>query len=371
MTDRRAREVVIVGAGGMGGAWMDTVVRRDDLRIAAVADIVPDAARAAARARGLDVPCVATASDALAAVHADLLINVTIPQAHLDVSATAVRAGVPVLSEKPVTPTVAEALVLASLSDATGVLVATSQSRRHSDGIRAFRDALAELGSAEQLDARFFQNPRFGGFRDEMASPLLVDMAIHTFDQARYLLDAEPESVYCEEFSPSWSWYRGDAAAQAVFRFADGRRFAYSGSWCADGLTTSWNGQWRGTAPGGSAVWDGEGEVIAQRAGDEPRARPLRSAAEGLDAALDEFVAALDGGPPPSGEIHRNVHSLAMVEAAVDSSASGRPVRLDDLFEASLLRAVALARGRGDADAVAVLESGGSVSRGDGPARLS
>lgn len=363
MTAGRVRDVVVVGAGGMGGAWMDTIGRRDDVRIAAVADIVPEAARAAASARGLDVPCVATVDEALAAVAADLVVNVTIPEAHLDVCAAAVRAGVPVLTEKPVTPTVAEALLLAALSTVTGTLVATSQSRRYSAGITGFRDALAELGDAEQLDARFFQNPRFGGFRDEMASPLLVDMAIHTFDQARYLFGSEPESVYCEEFSPSWSWYRGDAAAQAVFRFADGRRFAYSGSWCADGLTTSWNGEWRGSAPGGSATWDGEREVVAQSAGEDPRRRDLGVAAEGLDAALDEFLVALDGGPSPSGEIHRNVHSLAMVEAAVHSSASGRPVRLDDLFADARTAARALARRRGDVDAARVLDAEGSASR--------
>jgi len=353
------REVVIVGAGGMGAAWLDTVMRRTDLRVAAIADIVPAAARAAASARDLDIPCVSTVGEALAEVQADLLINVTIPEAHLEVCATALRAGVPTLTEKPVTPTVADAVLLAALSESTGALLATSQSRRYSAGIAAYRDVLNALGGAEQLDVRFFQNPRFGGFRDEMDSPLLVDMAIHTFDQARYLLDADPESVYCEEFSPSWSWYRGAAAAQAVFRFADGRRFAYSGSWCADGLTTSWNGQWRGTAPMGSATWDGLDQVVSQRAAHEPQAHDVGFTAEGLDAALQEFVHALDGGPLPSGEIHRNIPSLAMVESAVASSNAGRPVRLDDLYRAAADDAIALARRRGDDDVVAVLETGG------------
>jgi len=363
VSEKTVRDVVVVGAGGMGAAWLDTVMRRADLRVAAIADLIPATARAAAAARDLDVPCVSTAGEALSTVAADMLINVTIPEAHLDVCATALRAGIPTLTEKPVTPTVAEAMLLAALSDATGILLATSQSRRHSAGIAAYRDVLAELGGAEQLDVRFFQNPRFGGFRDEMDSPLLVDMAIHTFDQARYLLGAEPESVYCEEFSPSWSWYRGAAAAQAVFRFADGRRFAYSGSWCADGLTTSWNGQWRGTAAQGSATWDGLDQVVSQRAARERQAHDIGSAAEGLDAALDEFVRALDGGAPPSGEIHRNIASLAMVEAAVASSAAERPVRLDDLYRAAAVDASTLARRRGDEDVAVALEAGGVLVR--------
>jgi len=314
---------------------MDAVARRDDLRVAAVVDILPDAARAAVRERGWDVPCTDTVAEALRMVDAGMLLNVTVPEAHVDVSSAALRAGLPVLSEKPVAPTLAGALHLASISAETGTLLATSQSRRHGRGIRALRTALYTLGGAEQLDARFRQNPRFGGFRDRMASPLLVDMAIHTFDQARFVLGSEPVSVWCEEYAPSWSWYQGAAAAHAVFRFNDGARFAYSGSWCADGLTTSWNGHWRGDAAGGAAEWDGEQHVVTQSGDAGPVVQPLDDDAEGLDAALAEFVGALDGGAPPSGEISANVWSLAMFEAAVASSTTGAPVSLAAVFAAA------------------------------------
>lgn len=347
------RDVIVVGAGGMGKAWLDTIDRRDDLRVSAVVDVMDGAASAAIDEREWDAPSFTSLEHALAAIPADLLLNVTIPEAHLEVSATAVHAGVPVLSEKPVTPTVAEAIRLAALSRSRGVLVATSQSRRYSSGISAYRDALNARGGAEHLDAQFFQNPRFGGFRDQMAHPLLIDMAIHTFDQARYLLGTEPVSVYCEEFNPSWSWYKGDAAAEAVFEFDDGVRFSYSGSWCADGLVTSWNGAWRGSADGGTASWDGETEVRTQGRDDEPTTYTLTRGAEGLDAALAEFLGALDGGPAPSGEIHRNIWSLAMVEAAIASAESGRRVALDDVFAAALDEARRTASDIDDADALA------------------
>ncbi|MGB3730697.1 Gfo/Idh/MocA family protein [Microbacterium sp.] len=332
MSTADTRDVVVVGAGGMGQAWLDSIARRRDLHVSAVVDVVEQAAQASVVARGLDAAVFTDVQQALTTAPVDLVVNVTIPEAHLAVSSAAVRMGVPVLTEKPVTPTVAEALRLAALSRARGVLVATSQSRRHTRGITAFRDALRTAGGAEQLDAQFFQNPRFGGFRDRMPHPLLIDMAIHTFDQARFVLGTEPVSVYCEEFNPSWSWYDGDAAAEAVFAFADGARFSYSGSWCADGLQTSWNGDWRGSAVGGTASWDGETDVRLQSRDGDVERPPLPDADEGLDAALAEFVAALDGGSAPSGEIHRNIWSLAMVEAAVASAEQGRRVLLADIF---------------------------------------
>ena len=61
--------------------------------------------------------------------------------------------------------------------------------------------------------ADFFIGAHFGGFRDEMAHVLLLDMAIHTFDQARKILGADPVSVYCHEFNPAGSWYAGASSA--------------------------------------------------------------------------------------------------------------------------------------------------------------
>ena len=116
------------------------------------------------------------------------------------------------------------------------------------------------------MSCEFFKAPHFGGFREEMDHPLLVDMAIHQFDLARDLIGAEPVSVFCDGFNPAWSWFGGDAAANAVFAFEGGARFSFTGSWCSPGLETSWNGRWRVSASGGTALWDGDDEPVAERA---------------------------------------------------------------------------------------------------------
>jgi predicted dehydrogenase len=148
-------------------------------------------------------------------------------------------------------------------------------------------------------------------------------------------------AVYCEEYNPGWSWYAGGAAATAVVEFAGGLRYTYSGSWCADGLPTSWNGAWRVVGAGGTAIWDGEGAPLVHRAGSEPVAAPVVGGRpEDIAGALAEFVDALRTGAVPSGEVHTNVVSLAMVEAAVRSAASGARLTiarvLDDAYAEAL-----------------------------------
>src|SRR5690606_19566584 len=114
------------------------------------------------------------------------------------------------------------------------------------------------------LHADFFLGPHFGGFRDAMDSPLIVDMAIHTFDQARFISGADPVSVYCHEYNPPGSWYAGNASAVCIFEMSDGSLFTYRGSWCAEGFPTSWESDWRATGSRGTARWDGRSMPAAE-----------------------------------------------------------------------------------------------------------
>jgi predicted dehydrogenase len=168
-----------------------------------------------------------------------------------------------------------------------------------------------------------------------MDSPLLVDMAIHTFDAARYLTGADPVSVFCTEHNPSWSWFKGAASAVAEFEFTNGVRFTYQGSWCARGLDTSWESSWRVLGPNGSATWDGYDGLVAEvTGGTDPDAAGRRAVtappipAEGIGGSLADFIGALRGGPAPMSECHDNIRSLAMVMAAVESSRTGRRVMI-------------------------------------------
>ncbi|GAB2933226.1 Gfo/Idh/MocA family protein [Nonomuraea fastidiosa] len=331
--------VVQVGAGAMGMAWLRTLTASADVEVAGVADLDVERARAAVREVGCAAPVAGSLGELLARVEPDAVVNVTVPAAHTSVSVEALFAGVPVLCEKPAAPTLAEAMLQAAASEASGRLLMISQSRRYYAALAEYRRLIARLGPPGLLATSFFRGPRFGGFREEMPQPLLVDMAIHAFDAARYLLGAEPVSVTCESWNPPWSWYRGDASATATFRFEGGTRYVYNGSWCADGLETSWNGEWRAVGPGGSATWDGEHRITSSLDGaaDVPPGEH-----EQIAGALVEFVAAVRGGPTPSGAIARNIGSLAMVEAAVHAAETGERVSIEELLSSAYAEALTL-----------------------------
>jgi len=334
-------KVVLVGAGGMGKAWLATILADPAVELAGIVDLDLAVAEAAAVAAGVpDLPRGRDAVELAAATGAEAVVNVTVPRAHHPVTTAALFAGYPVLGEKPVAENVSQALSLVAAAEVSGQRFVVSQSRRYNAHLFAFKEQARVLGDLGVLTTEFYKAPHFGGFREEMAQPLLVDMAIHQFDSARFLLDAEPVSVYCESYNPSWSWYSGDAAASAVFEMSGGVRYVFTGSWCAPGKETSWNGSWRLSGSEGSALWNGDDAPEFEAA---PDAAPAPSVDPGREIAgsLAAFAAALRSGEPVMGEVHDNVLSLVMVEAAVESAATGTRVRVDDVLERAYERAVA------------------------------
>ena len=103
------------------------------------------------------------------------------------------------------------------------------------------------------------------------------------------------------------------------------------GSWCSPGKETSWNAHWRVNGERGVAIWDGEGSPEVDYEGaEEPTGVTARP--EDLAGVLAEFVASLRTGRAPSTEVHANILSLAMVEAAIRSAETGSRVLIADVL---------------------------------------
>jgi predicted dehydrogenase len=323
----------------MGRAWARNLSANPRVDLVGWIDVRPQAVNEAAAELGISVGYMGEElSAAFAGCKPDFVVDVTPPAVHHEVVVRTLGYGIPVIGEKPMADTMAEAREMVAASEKAGKLYMVSQSRRYDAGLVAYRDLiLGELGGLGTLNVDFYIGAHFGGFRNEMGSPLILDMAIHTFDAARYLSGADPVSVYAEEFNPEWSWYAGDASAAALFEMANGLRFNFRGSWCSEGLPTSWDGDWRAIGPNGSAVWQKNGqpfaEIVEKRGGFTSETRSVvmskPNIAEGIAGSLEEFLDALEHGMTPQGECHDNIKSLAMVFGAIKSNLADRRIPVE------------------------------------------
>ncbi len=330
------QRAVIVGAGGISRAWFGPL-RQEKVDVAAVVDLDRDAAVQRIEQYELDCEASADLTATLRRTRPDFVVDLTVPDAHCSVTCTALKNGCHVIGEKPMANSMSEARRMVRAADRAGKLYMVSQSRRwnplHETARRQIgRQAFGQLTTA---NCDFYIGAHFGGFRAEMPSPLILDMAIHHFDLVRFMTGKDPLSVYAHEFNPTGSWYDGDAAASCIFEMTDGVLFTYRGSWCAEGHQTSWNGDWHLLGDRGSMVYAQdrlpEVKVPAGKTGfmlgaKDKNVTPAKLKAEGMHGALKEMLAFLRTGKTPQTECHDNIKSLAMVFAAMESSRKGRRI---------------------------------------------
>ncbi len=321
----------------MGTRWATALSKsplRERVELVALVDVDRAAAETARQANGFSDAIVATNLEAaLNQVDANIVFDVAVPNARKELVLTAFERGCDVLTEKPMAASMNDATAILAASEKYGRLHAVTQNRRFKQSIRRIRQFLASgaIGEISAMHCDFFVGAHFGGFRDVMEHVLLLDMAIHTFDAARFMSGKDALAVYCQETNPKGSWYAHGAAANAIFEMADNVTFNYRGSWAAEGANTSWEATWRIIGSRGTLLWDGEDDISANVvAGDEGFFRPLRPVPipEWSDATvtnehtsvIGDFLDALDGGGTPESVGTDNIKSLAMVFAATESA---------------------------------------------------
>ena len=115
--------VGIVGAGNISTAYLKLAPLFAGLEMRAVADIKMEPARAQADKFNVRA---STVEDLLSADDIDVVVNLTIPAAHFEVTSTALQAGKHVYSEKPFVLSVAEGAEIKGLAHAAGVRVGSA-----------------------------------------------------------------------------------------------------------------------------------------------------------------------------------------------------------------------------------------------------
>jgi predicted dehydrogenase len=334
---------VLVGCGAISQAWLKPAAAIEGLQIVGLVDLIPDTARRRAAEYNLNpIETGSNLTQILDHTAPDIVFDCTIPEAHVDVTLEALAYGCHVLGEKPMADSMENARRMVAAAQAAGKLYAIMQNRRYIPEIRALRNYLesGELGAMTTCNCDFYLAPHFGGFRDRMQHVLLLDMAIHTFDAARFLTGADPISVYCKEWNPAGSWYAHGASAVAVFEMTGGIVYTYRGSWCAEGLSTSWESDWRIIGERGTAQWDGgqnlQAEVaesvtgfMAQHRSVEILPDPADKKIGGHGGLIADFIDCVRTGQTPETTCTDNMKSLAMVIGAIQSADQGSIIHLE------------------------------------------
>ncbi|CAI3792164.1 Gfo/Idh/MocA family protein [Pseudarthrobacter sp. MM222] len=111
--------VGIIGAGNISKQYLDNLTSFPDVKVHVIADLFEDAA--AARAKEYGIENHGGVDAALNHPDVEIIVNLTIPAAHVEVAAAAVNAGKHVWTEKPFSLDRESGLGLLKAADAAGI----------------------------------------------------------------------------------------------------------------------------------------------------------------------------------------------------------------------------------------------------------
>ncbi|MGV9341565.1 Gfo/Idh/MocA family protein [Streptomyces sp. NPDC003688] len=198
--------VGLIGYGLAGSVFhAPLIAATDDLVLDTVVTANPER-QEQARAEFPDVRVAATPEELFErADELDLIVIASPNKTHVPLATTALKAGLPVVVDKPISGTAAEARELAALADERGVLLSVFQNRRWDNDFLTLKKLVEDgsLGDVWRFESRFERwRPQLKGGWRESGDPaeiggLLYDLGSHVVDQALVLFGPVTE-VYAE-----------------------------------------------------------------------------------------------------------------------------------------------------------------------------
>lgn len=188
----------IIGAGRIGKVHAENLALRiSGAHIVAITDLQPDAAQTLAKHCGIP-RTVPHAEEVLADRNVDAVLICSPTDTHTDLIVQAAASGKHVFCEKPIAHTLQEIDRALDAVRAAGVQLQIGFNRRFDANFARVRQAVTrgEIGHPSRLHivSRDPAPPSMAYIRN--SGGIFLDMTIHDFDMARFLMGEEPEEIY-------------------------------------------------------------------------------------------------------------------------------------------------------------------------------
>jgi predicted dehydrogenase len=342
----------VVGAGLIGRKHIDVLMSgRAEYTLAGIADTAP-AVNAEAERQGY--PCYPSVEALIDNARPDGIVIAVPNQAHVPTGLACIERGIPILIEKPVADSVAEALNLIEAAEAAGVPTLTGHHRRHNPIMRRAAE-LVENGAIGRLvtvsTVWLLHKPKgyhdLAWRREPGGGPILIN-AIHDIDCMR-MLCGDVETVQAIASNAVRGFAVEDTAA-AILRFRNGAigtllvSDAVSSPWSWE-TTSGENPSFPRTSHDSMLLGGTRGSLAIpsldlrwHEPGEEDWLKPLTQRREPIEPAdpyyeqMRNFADVIHGTAPPVVSGREGTMTLATTLAITASAETGTAVRVDDLF---------------------------------------
>ena len=341
---REPLRVLLAGTGTRGKHWAR--IMHDEQLCRTVGYVDVNAANLAEVNERWPVPDGALFTDldaALDTVDSDLVVLATPPVGHLEQAKLVFASKRHLLSEKPLTLDLTEAIAIVRGAQEAGVSLTVGLNFRYlAATIEAKRIfAARELGEPSFGQYLYWTNrdgrrPGINKYPLTMRQPMLYEQSIHHLDLFRFTYGAEVARVSAITHNPSWSMYADDANVFALVEMMNGIVVNYFGTW--SGTTQRRTFEWRTDCSEGAVIQRDffRDLVIVAKDSAKPREIELIEQEDYVDdtrAMFRDILEQIQAGvpePTPSGRDH--LKTMALTVACEESAREHTVVEMDDFY---------------------------------------
>lgn len=338
------KRCLMIGAGGMAGAWIRHFFPnfKDRMEIVGLVEIRPEVLKDQGDFLNLaNSHRFENMDDAFNTIEADFCTIVIPPAYHHQAAFGAAVKGMDILSEKPIADTWEDCVAIYQAVQKTGVKMQVVQNYRFTPRILTVKKVIkdGQIGKPNYIMARFAADYRnrgaWGMFRHEIPHSLLVEGAVHHFDQIRNISESDCQTISGWEWNPGNPSFDGECCGTYVMRMANSIFAHYEGNCLASGWQNNWHGEYyRVEGEDGVVLVDNEHKVKLLKhtsgQGTNTQEIPHVSAIpwDGHNAIIHQFLEWLDGGPNPPTVLSDNIKTAAMLFGAIETSVTNQSVNV-------------------------------------------
>jgi myo-inositol 2-dehydrogenase / D-chiro-inositol 1-dehydrogenase len=319
----------IVGTGFISAVHRGCALRSDRVRLVAVASARGRATSERVGDAGPDVALL-DVDELLARDDVEAVLVCTRTADHAAHGIAVLEAGKHLLLEKPGTVSLADHDRLEAVAaEHPQLVVRVAYHRRHDPGFRELADAVAAGAIGEPFAVQLASREDFPPSADDIpAGGFIMDVGVHDFDTARWLLGDDPVSAYARAHHPVYADAELDNAYVTV-EFGRTVATAHLSRTSALGMEIRCEVVGREGSAMLAQTATGSGvTVISAGAGARLPADCRERFADAYRAQLDDFAAACRGAQTPNATLADDRHAVAIAVAARASARLGEPLRV-------------------------------------------
>ncbi|MDR1569371.1 MAG: Gfo/Idh/MocA family oxidoreductase [Oscillospiraceae bacterium] len=358
--ENKKLRVGVIGTGGIAHAHMKAYLNQKDVEIVGASDIVPGKARAFLDEFGLtDAPDFED-NDKLLALKPDGVSVCTYNTTHHTCAVAAMKAGVHVLCEKPMSVTLDQAIQMARAQKETGKILTIGFQPRYDPNMKMIKDIVrsGELGDIYYVQTGGGRRRGIPGgtfIKKELAGVgCLADIGCYGLDMALntvgYRKPVTVSATASDRFGKNPKYFNDaetfsvDDFSCALIRFEDGLVLDFRMSWAMH-MDTMGDTLFLGTDAGlkvkspnphlnWGGAWDGSiGDVFLYKdlCGNQVEIKvPLKSAekSNNFESKVRDFLDAIISGGPSPIPWQEIIYNQAIIDGIIRSSEAKREVEI-------------------------------------------